>query len=270
MKNKKNLKRIKLIAGTLALSAALSACSVKNNDERTPETVYVYVTATPTPNPNNYSWANETRPSVPTPSSTSTTTPGGLQDVLRNSTPTPTPAVDDGWWAEDSYLIWGEVPSTQPTSQTTVDELWALNDEEEFWRNLYARFQPINETIDNFSFEEARQDAVSEARTLIDFIFYGGTMNGITFQELTEQGRQEVYSRLQALDARIMEFYPDYKTDLGALYDRVRNFASTTLERAREIFSGNIDIDINVYPNGETTQSTMNANRAMKLVLEKK
>ena len=97
-------------------------------------------------------------------------------------------------------------------------------------------------------------------------------MNGTTFQELTEQGRQAAYERLQSLDARIMEYDPDYKTRLGELYNRVRSFIITTYENAREAFNSHIDIDIdiNVYPNEETTQSTMNATRERKSLKLKK
>ena len=117
MKNKRNLKGIKLIAGTLALSAALSACSVKNNDERTPETVYVYVTATPTPyeyqeNSNSYSTTN------------STTNSGVLRDALNNnSVPSSETIDDDELWADDSWFFFSDDPYILPTIETDPDEV---------------------------------------------------------------------------------------------------------------------------------------------------
>ena len=293
MKNNRKFKHIKLIASSLALITAVSACSKANKEDVTPQIVYVYVTATPTPLPEN---------TVPTSTTNASVSEYTTQTIETTTQTTAETTIDDGNWAEDGDWLYNAIfnddsnentsatntqptaattsqPTTQTTSEsttpttseTTDDGWWALNDEErQFWNNLNSRLAEINQTIDNFSWAEARENAINEAKTLIDFIFYGGTMNGMTFEELTNVGRLEVYARLQALDSRIMEFYPDYKTDLGELYNRVRSFASTTLQRAREIFSGRIDIDINVYPNGETTQSTMNAGRVNKLVLEKK
>lgn len=262
MKNKRNLKRIKLIAGTLALSAALSACSVKNNDERTPETVYVYVTATPTPceyheNSNSYS----------------TTNSGVLRDALNNNTvPSSETIDDDELWADDSWFFFSDDPYMLPTIETDPDEEELDDSEIDSLLSIYNFFARVDNSINNFDYEETRDEAIEEVRQLIDFIFYGAEMNGTTFQELTEQGRQAAYERLQSLDARIMEYDPDYKTRLGELYNRVRSFIITTYENARDAFNSHIDIDVdvNVYPNEETTQSTMNATRERKSLKLKK
>ena len=291
MKNKRSFKYIKLFAGSLALVSTLSACSKTNTNENTPQIVYVYVTATPTPIPEVLT----TEPSVFETTPTTIENDGWWAEdsyifqttPTENTQSTTQTIVNDGWWAEDAYIFNtvsqndqnvqpvtdnSNTDNTTPTTtQPTEDDgWWALNDEErQFWSNFNARQAEINNAIDNFSWAEARENAINRAKTLIDFIFYGGTLNGMTFEELTMVGRLEVYARLQALDSRIMEFYPDYKTDLGELYSRVRSFASTTYERAREIFSGQIDIDINVYTDG-TSQSTMNASREIKELKLKK
>lgn len=272
---KRNRKLIKLMAGSLAVTSMFSACARNTREDRVPETVYVYVTATPTPTPVVEQTQNTTQTSATAPSVSSNNGNWAedgawlLSDDTQNTTPTTTVYVDNGNWAEDGDwlfdVFYGD--NTTPTSETTVDEYWALNDEEEaFLSSLYNRFVSINERIDNFSFSEARDDAVSEARQLIDFIFYGAEMNGTTFAELTDQARLAVYQRLQALDARIMEFYPDYKTDLGELYNRVRDFLSTAYENAREAFGSHISINVEINP----TETTMNAPRARKELKLKK
>lgn len=296
MKNNRRFKYIKLIASSLALITAVSACSKANKEDVTPQIVYVYVTATPTPFAENTVPTSTTTAGVPeyTTSTTAIITENTTQTTINTqntqeesydvdlneniseSTTATQPTAESTTQTTTESTAQSTTESTtestaQSTTETTDDGWWSLDDEErQFWRNLNERQAEINNAIDNFSWAEARESAINQAKTLMDFIFYGGTMNGMTFEELTMVGRLEVYSRLQALDSRIMEFYPDYKTDLGELYNRVRSFASTTLHRAREIFSGRIDVDINIYPNEETTQSTMNANRVNKLVLEKK
>ena len=71
-------------------------------------------------------------------------------------------------------------------------------------------------------------------------------MNGVTFEELKDDGKQKVYEELQRLDSFIMQFVPDYKERLGEKYNLVKDFASTKLDEAKEIFNSHIDIDINV------------------------
>ena len=266
---KRNVKYLKLIAGSLAVTSIFSACARNTREDRVPETVYVYVTATPTPaeEETRYTAENTINPESVT-TYPSGSNEGGLLSRV-DQIPAATTTENDGIWAEDGeWLIDALTPrQVDNTTETTVDEYWALNDEEEaLLSSLYNRFVELNERIDNFSFSETRDEAVEEARELIDFIFYGAEMNGTTFAELTDQARLAVYQRLQALDERIMEYYPDYKTDLGALYDRVRNFFATAYENARQAFGSNISINIEINP----TETTMNAPRETKQLKIKK
>lgn len=228
MNNKRNFKNIKLIACSLSLISILSSCSNEKNIEDKPQLIYVYVTATPTP----IQEINTTEPSV-----------------FENTN------FNNDYFYEDTN-IYDLIPTynTESTYQTTIyDDWWILNEEErQFWNNINSKQAEINDTIENFSWAEAREDAINQAKTLIDFIFYNGTINGMTYDELSMVGRLELYTILQALDSKIMEFFPDYKTDLGESYNRVRSFSSTTLERAREIFNNNIEI------NDYSSENTMN------------
>lgn len=208
---KKNINK-KLVSGILATSLALSfiGCTKKDQDKPA-ETVIVYetviVTATPTP----------TKVPTNTPIPTNTPVPTDI----------PTETTRDR--------------STPPTEYHSADE--GLD---AFWDSVYNKINYTIWRIDNIDFDEVKESTINHAKELIDFIFYGGEMNGITFDELKDDAKQEVYAELQRLDSFIMQFVPDYKEKIGEKYNLVKDFASTTLENAKEIFNSHIDIDVNI------------------------
>lgn len=50
---------------------------------------------------------------------------------------------------------------------------------------------------------------------LVDFIFYGTEINGITFDELTEETKQKLINIVNRLDAKIEEKVPGYKETIS-------------------------------------------------------
>lgn len=58
-----------------------------------------------------------------------------------------------------------------------------------------------------------------------DFLFNGKEIKGVTFNELTEQGKEEVYDNLMIIDSWIMELDPDYKEQVKNGYEHTKNFA---------------------------------------------
>ena len=203
MENKKINK--KLVSGILATSLVLSSIGCTKKDQDKPvETVIVYetvvVTATPEPT------------KVPTNTPRPTTTP------IPTNTPTPTEAPRDR--------------STPPTEYHSADE--GLD---AFWDSVYNKINYTIWRIDNIDYNEVKESTINHAKELIDFIFYGGEINGITFDELKDDAKQEVYAELQRLDSFIMQFDPDYKEKIGEKYNLVKDFASTTLENAKKIIN---------------------------------
>ena len=152
--------------------------------------------------------------------------------------------------------------TTTTTSEETVNPYWAFEgDSYERYLKIVDTYNKINNEIDNFSFEKAKNKAINYSKQLIDFIFYGGTINGLTFDQLKSDAKQEVYIRLQKIDSKIMEYIPDYKERIGAKYNVVKNFAGTTLQKAKEMFNKHISVNINVekeQTSATNTTSTTN------------
>ena len=60
----------------------------------------------------------------------------------------------------------------------------------------------------------------------VDFIFYDKDINGIKFNDLKEETKEDVYNAFCNIDALIMTFSPDYKENIGEKYEIVKDFTS--------------------------------------------
>ncbi len=227
MKKKRTIKK-KILTGLVASSLLLGACACNKKPEksREPEVIIQTIIVTATPTPTKAIEPTETLETTTetTIETTATNTPVPTNTPIPTNTPTPTPK-----------------DSTPPTEYHSSDD--GLN---AFWDDIYNKINYINWRIDNTDFNKVKEKTIEHAKKLIDFIFYGGTIDGKTFEELSDDAKQKVYEELQKVDSFIMQFIPDYKEKIGEKYNLVKDFASTTLEKAKEIFSGHVDIDVTI------------------------
>ena len=63
--------------------------------------------------------------------------------------------------------------------------------------------------------------------TLTDFIFYGGVINGKTFEELTTETKQKIVSIYEKLDQKIESKIPGYK-------EKIKRTATNTYENVKD------------------------------------
>lgn len=86
----------------------------------------------------------------------------------------------------------------------------------------------IKELIESEQVEQAKEKGKEYFVTGVDFIFYDKEMNGVTFDDLTEEGKKVTLENLETIDGWIMEIAPDYKDKIGEKYQVVKDFVSTT------------------------------------------
>lgn len=90
----------------------------------------------------------------------------------------------------------------------------------------------LNNTLKNI--EESTQDenfkdkASSTFISIVDFLFYDGTIKGISFDELTEKGKEKVLEISSKIDVKLEEKCPGYK-------ETISNSTSTAYQKASEI-----------------------------------
>lgn len=90
----------------------------------------------------------------------------------------------------------------------------------------------LNNTLKNI--EESTQDenfkdkASSTFISIVDFLFYDGTIKGISFDELTEKGKEKVLEISSKIDVKLEEKCPGYK-------ETISNSTSKAYQKASEI-----------------------------------
>ena len=221
MKKERRLLNKKMVSGLLISSMLLSACSCAKRKDPEPIVIVktVVVTATPAPTPTN----------APTPVPTPT------------SVPTPTPVPTEETEEEETEV---EETSRKETTETTEYHS-ADGGIDAFWDSIYNKINKINRKIDDIDYQKIKDTTKAYAKSLIDFIFYGGTIGGKTFDELKSDIKEETFAKLQKIDSYIMKDEPNYKEKLGQKYNLVKDFSKTTLKKAKDIFNSHIQININ-------------------------
>ena len=90
----------------------------------------------------------------------------------------------------------------------------------------------IKNTLKNI--EESTQDenfkdkASSTFISIVDFLFYDGTIKGISFDELTEKGKEKVLEISSKIDVKLEEKCPGYK-------EKISNSTSKAYQKASKI-----------------------------------
>ena len=114
-------------------------------------------------------------------------------------------------------------PTTEETTMPTTEETIT---ETETFDNFNSEKEEMAETIQ----EEDEQSIAEKGKqffiTAVDFIFYDEPYKGVTFDELTDQAKEQCYENLCTIDGWIMKISPDYKENISEKYNIVKDFLS--------------------------------------------
>lgn len=90
----------------------------------------------------------------------------------------------------------------------------------------------MDNTLNSIDAESSSSNFSDKAKatfiTIVDFLFYDGTIKGITFNELTDDGKQKVLEIANKIDVKLEEVSPGYK-------DRISSTTSNAYNKASEI-----------------------------------
>lgn len=118
-------------------------------------------------------------------------------------------------------------PSSTVSSNLEQENQEETLDTEEFDYFNQAK-KEIKELIESEQVEQAKEKGKEYFITGVDFIFYDKEINGVTFDDLTEEGKKVTLENLETIDGWIMEIAPDYKDKISEKYQVVKDFVSTT------------------------------------------
>ena len=96
-------------------------------------------------------------------------------------------------------------------------------------------FSNINNEIDSVlnseNIENAKEKAKGTFITIVDFIFYDSEINGVTFDELTNEGKQKVLELANKIDTKIENKFPNYKETISDTTKKAFNKASELIKK---------------------------------------
>lgn len=120
-------------------------------------------------------------------------------------------------------------------SKNVTDELGLSNNDKAVIQTLNSSLNEINNSSSNDkSFSDS---AKATFINIVDFIFYDGKINGVTFDELTDKGKQEVLKIAQKIDGAIEEKIPGYKETISEKASNAFNKASELIKKGANNFS---------------------------------
>lgn len=73
----------------------------------------------------------------------------------------------------------------------------------------------VNTLLNSPTSEDIKTKAKGTFISIVDFIFYDGKINDITFGELTDTGKEEILKIANSIDNKIENKYPDYKETIS-------------------------------------------------------
>lgn len=84
---------------------------------------------------------------------------------------------------------------------------------------IINQLETIDREVDNLLNKEKNDDVKNKAKgifiMLVDFVFYDGEINGVTFDSLTEAGKAKALKLINAIDEKIEKNFPNYKENIS-------------------------------------------------------
>ena len=85
----------------------------------------------------------------------------------------------------------------------------------------------MNETESYFNDANLKEEAKIRFISIVDFLFYNGTIKGYTLNDLSSKAKLQVLKIALSIDSKIEEYYPGYKETInsttGKIYTGVKN-----------------------------------------------
>lgn len=131
---------------------------------------------------------------------------------------------------------------TENTTEATTEQVFhddVFSDEQiQTATDLFSKMNDGIDTVektflDDDKREQAKSDAKDKIITYTDFIFYGTEIDGKTFDQLTDEEKEKVYTKYQELINTVNSYDPDYISNMSEKYQVVKDFGSLTLTNAK-------------------------------------
>ena len=101
-------------------------------------------------------------------------------------------------------------------------------------------FNNLQDEVNNFLNSEDVNNTKDKAKgvfiTIVDFIFYDSEIDGITFDQLTDNGKQKILEIAHNIDIKIENKFPNYKDTIATNTKKAFNKASELIKEGASNF----------------------------------
>ena len=128
------------------------------------------------------------------------------------------------------------ISSEEEYNENEEITIYSQNDE-----TAIATFNDIEKEVDTILNSESVSNAKDKVKgtfiTIVDFIFYDSEINGVTFDELTDSGKQKVLEIASKIDNKIENKFPNYKDSISDTTKKAFNKASELIKKGADNLS---------------------------------
>lgn len=112
-----------------------------------------------------------------------------------------------------------------------ADTAVASNEDEvvSYVANVESQISTLNADSTDTTMKEKLENTFI---TLTDFIFYGGTIKGMTFNQLTDTAKGKVLDLYEKIDSKIESYFPNYKENIAS---SAKKGYTTVVTKAKEL-----------------------------------
>ncbi len=122
------------------------------------------------------------------------------------------------------YQLYEHTETNTTTSKTTITTTTEINNPVSADDSVLKYINNKNDEISNLNNNEDNKGKAKEYFvSLVDFIFYGGTIQGHTFNELSSSAKEKTIYLTLKLDSIVDKNIPGYKDTLGDSYKNAKN-----------------------------------------------
>lgn len=122
---------------------------------------------------------------------------------------------------------------SSPIDNFTSDDIVVEKEEE-----IVSYFENLENEVDDYinenNFDEVKDKAKNIAITGIDFLFYEKEINGITFEELTDETKNKIINIVVSIDNKIENRIPGYKDTVKDKFGKSYGYVTDKLHQGLE------------------------------------
>ena len=126
-----------------------------------------------------------------------------------------------------------------------IDKEIVAASNKEIETEIVAYFEDLEEEVNYYlnqeNFDKMKEKAKEIAIIGIDFIFYGTEIKGITFDELTQESKEQIKVIVSSIDSKIESKIPGYKETIKDKFGRGYDYLTEKIENGLNFIDGKLD-----------------------------